>query len=419
MERGANFDGRSEASTIPQLLIAPTEDGKINDNGHLLNADTFDAQRLVYKDGVWISTDEGHTATHDENEWEQDDCDPGSQASCYMLLLKRFQSLRCQLVETDISRHNQIAGVTTESSLYAHPPGSKRAWLQTIDRDYPTLQQVLQMNERTLFFGLQSCASSIAQSTTISHKKCCWIWTLLARTGEMGTLDHERISRVRDLGIQAGRLGMRLRQPTELGEQPGGNNVVVENMRSKNEKSNSNDGVDAARSFDDRKWNKVTKVQQDAADRTIYIGNAPPESASDERQGLQVGSDTSESDTDMSLSDGEGPVHVDAETKDLEQARARLLAQLGDRLIQSRVPPSRAEAERQRQQKMRELEPGQKSLSRTAPVSSATTAPQGITAKGVALADSDWNTMVAVDMILTVVAECYGQRDLLRFRGAW
>ena len=35
------------------------------------------------------------------------------------------------------------------------------------------------------------------------------------------------------------------------------------------------------------------------------------------------------------------------------------------------------------------------------------------------LTESDWNTKVAIDMILTVVAECYGQKDLLEFRAAW
>jgi hypothetical protein len=31
----------------------------------------------------------------------------------------------------------------------------------------------------------------------------------------------------------------------------------------------------------------------------------------------------------------------------------------------------------------------------------------------------DLNTRVTIDMILTVVGECYGQRDLLRFRETW
>jgi hypothetical protein len=37
-------------------------------------------------------------------------------------------------------------------------------------------------------------------------------------------------------------------------------------------------------------------------------------------------------------------------------------------------------------------------------------------------AEGEWadiNTKVTIDMILTIVAECFGQRDLLKYRGRW
>ena len=119
-----------------------------------------------------------------------------------------------------------------------------------------------------------------------------------------------------------------------------------------------------------------------------------------------------------------------SEDGDLEQARARLLAQLGDRLVQPGMSSpdespvkgfhalSRAEAERQRQEIRREG-----TCKTPVPRAVQTVSAQNKTIRRTKdktpLTESDWNTRATIDMILTVVAECYGQRDLLEFREAW
>jgi hypothetical protein len=153
----------------------------------------------------------------------------------------------------------------------------------------------------------------------------------------------------------------------------------------------------------------------------------------------------------MSMSEDEKHGNSDDEAVDLEKARARLLAQLGDRLVQpgihtaeqssdskgshlssgqishdvtqeqgqsaTRSFPSRVEAERQRQL-MREQERRKEAEKEKIRV-------QQRDAKAVSkdlshsMTAVDMNTRVTIDMILTVVAECYGQKDLLKFREVW
>lgn len=130
----------------------------------------------------------------------------------------------------------------------------------------------------------------------------------------------------------------------------------------------------------------------------------------------------------MVISDDEADSSDVEEGGALEKARARLLAQLGDRLVQPAVPSSdspasfpllsRAEAERQRQE-IRNHKPQTEHVARA---SASTSGPVYTKRPGLdstPLTESELETKAAIDMILTVVAECYGQRDLLQFRGAW
>ncbi|KAF1841434.1 uncharacterized protein K460DRAFT_318378 [Cucurbitaria berberidis CBS 394.84] len=408
---------RSEASMIPPLLVAPTGDRGDDENDvHSAYSDASDRHRLVYKDGIWIALDNNYDTTHDEDEWDEDYCNPDPQETCYNQLLKRFQSLRHQILKADTSSSIQNAVEASEKSHNTQPPRNKRAWLQTIDRDYPTLAQVLQIDERNLYFGLQICASSLSQSTLISREKCCWIWSLLASAGDIGTLDHERISKIRDLGLQVGRLSVRLRENSVCHQRSDDENAVAGQSRVREEDSPRDDGEGAIEDSEETKPGMATDLPQDGEIGEVDgVDCFLPELGNEVRHRGSLKGNTSESEAEMSMSENEDQSHDDAGTKDLEQARERLLAQLGDRLVQPRVPSSRVEAERQRQQ-MR----GHKSHKETtAHAHTDGGVPRDAKVESFALTDAEWNTRVAIDMILTVVVECYGQKDLVEFREAW
>jgi hypothetical protein len=165
------------------------------------------------------------------------------------------------------------------------------------------------------------------------------------------------------------------------------------------------------------------------------------------------------------MSGDENQTLDDADASSLEQARERLLAQLGDRLVHAQAPPLKVreqvgeDAERKTDYKMRRdhrnisegradtmshpdhvaisssslntSDAGQMPSERPQQTSGSVMLGGGIPRHtdgvearqaGFEGAEREWadiNTKVTIDMILTIVAECFGQRDLLKYRGRW
>jgi hypothetical protein len=84
----------------------------------------------------------------------------------------------------------------------------------------------------------------------------------------------------------------------------------------------------------------------------------------------------------------------------------------------TRTFPSRAEAEKQRQQ-MRQQEQRQEAEKKSRVQQQQQTAEIVSTDQSHGMTAVDLNTRVTIDMILTVLIECYGQIDLQEFREVW
>lgn len=95
-------------------------------------------------------------------------------------------------------------------------------------------------------------------------------------------------------------------------------------------------------------------------------------------------------DAKLSASGDDSEVVADTQGSDLARAQACLLSQLGDRLVHPTF-----------------FSPQEVTNERLSPSSGRGTG-------GV-----DVNTSVTIDMILTIAAECFGQKDLLVYRGRW
>ncbi|KAF2131953.1 hypothetical protein P153DRAFT_364417 [Dothidotthia symphoricarpi CBS 119687] len=341
---------RSEASTIPDLLVASAVDSTHDNSDRRTSLDAFGGQQALYRDGTWIAVDREFVAS-DDSEYDSDYHELDAQEECYKQLLGRFRALR----NTYNEAHSQDPAQRKEAGFErsdAQPPQSRHWWLYTLDREYPTLAQVFQMDDRTLYRGLEYCTHALDRFDTISGQKSCWIWTLLALAGDVGTLDHWKISRIRELGQKAGRLSRKLHSGQRFKDRQ--NEAVAEKGKE----------VDVDES---------TEVPEDN------------EQDVQEKEDEHPTTDANGSEVEMPVSEDGTHVDTNVEANDLEKARARLLAQLGDRLVQTGLPSSE---------------------DRKVPSDSN-------------LPVVDSNTRVTIDMILTVVAECYGQRDLLSFREVW
>ncbi|USP82659.1 histidyl-trna synthetase [Curvularia clavata] len=402
---------RSEASAIPTLLVAPNDpydtDSDSNDASNSNEKLNLEAQRVVYNDGTWVALEsEGDNASE---YWDGDTNDLDPQESCQWILVQRFCSLRSRLSSIR-GRTLPLNEAKSSRKQKRTEQSNKHQWAETIGRDYPALEEVTQMDESTLYVALHGCALALDRSTEVSRQKSCWIWTLLALTGDFGTLDHERIGKIRDLGLAASRLAKRFYASR-----------IPEEQRAPECEAHSNRGS----GVEDGELSDSASRKEDC--------NGKPDADNNLESGEIADDNTDDSGAEMMISDDEAGSSDALEGGALEKARARLLAQLGDRLVQPAVPSSnllpepvpasnfrllsRAEAERQRQE-IRNNKPQTEDVARASASTSDPVRIKRPAPDSTPLTESELETKAAIDMILTVVAECYGQRDLLEFRGA-
>jgi hypothetical protein len=287
-----------------------------------------------------------------------DDLDP--QEQYYKKLLWRYEALRNSF-EENAQGLQANAGQNTSANIATQVPKGRHEWLYILDREYPSPALVAQLNEFDIFRGLKYCTHSLDRFKHITKQKSCWIWTLLAKSPESGILDYSRAGTIRELGQTAGELGLRLRHRSDVNESPSPDGV--EGEASGPEENEVADGhrVDEDRESVNGDDPSVTKPLEVVDTSSTNIKNeeseedgeivSPPEdiktalptAASPEPE--KNDQSDAESGAEMSMSEDDTP-ETEKPTA-LEEARARLLAQLGDRFVppkpdaQPSPPPQR------------------------------------------------------------------------------
>lgn len=344
------------------------------------------------------------------------------QTACRKRLVKRFKDLQQRLGDIPHNSH-------TPDGMKL--PDSKREWLYLLESSYPTFDIISALSEDMLFLGLRACASSLHRSETISREKCCWIWTLLALVGDAGTLDHRRVSELRDLGVKAGRMEARLQ-----GASRQASTVEVDALHQRARNDGSFEGTRSR--FQDEhgtiEFKGETKKESGLGAGSpmlpiagdTHSSNRPSEGNHSSFEG------NSQSEGNESTAEDEGEILEDAQTTQLEEARARLLAQLGDRLVlpdgtpHNQVRGVTSIAPQNSAKEIIELpcgntEGGDDQREGEAMSCSHDThdGKPHLERAGTPVMDVDPETLACIEMILTIVAECYGQRDLLESRKVW
>jgi hypothetical protein len=303
---------------------------------------------------------------------------------------------------------------------------------------------VVQLGSAIVYDCLQHCANTLDHATSLSPQTSSWIWSLLASIGDVGTLDNEKISRVRDLASKAGSMRNRLLK-TNVGDdtsKTGGGATYCQGAHAKTSYNVEDSAREEGFPRDVGYTRKIDGTLEDTKtlqDRSLLSTHGKVDEPG-ALLGIGMGQHNSqcaptsltsenESDAAMSVSGDEEEGYI-VEASDPEQARAQLLSQLGDRLVHAQPPPSANHSEivqkhqcsDDSEQDMKMPLPAQKSRrSRTQADENHIGSEDAMKKKsgGPAGSGVDSNTQVTIDMILTVAAECFGQRDLLKYRKRW
>lgn len=554
IEHTAYLCDRSEASAIPTLLVAPPQAPKDLERDRSMYNDGTGDHRAIYEDGTWVAVDdEADEWDYDEDdEWSQYEEDIDPQAAYYRSLLKRYNTLRNTLASADPKELAAMVKADPDKYANVRVPYYKSDWRYAFDNSYPTPALVYQLDDKSLYRALEYVTEVLAMGDTISKQKSCWIWALLALVGDSGTLDYYKVGRIRELGHKAGQLNIRLRSGERRDAHRDQQDDDAEDWEVDGEGVDEEDGHDETEPGEESTPQTTAPEEQregledgevdedeDGEDYEPPVGlGGQTDGASECQSSAQPPrpAKKGQEDEDMSMSEDEGEIQDDQPQPedapdDLEAARARLLAQLGDNLVKEEIPERKIPAhqlrknqqaagearqggrhrhngkvcrdpacrmnkqrqEAHRKAAMRAAQGGRNHVDKPArsldtaqdirsgadqqqrapstklsmvddydkpeipraqdatvtaqagdsdmqpELTTGSSSSSRVNDPGVAFeppmnakessSDSDseeatgkevdTNTSVTIDMILTVVGECYGQRDLLRFREVW
>ncbi|KAK3372032.1 hypothetical protein B0H63DRAFT_483649 [Podospora didyma] len=432
---------RQEASGIPRLLVAPKVGPQLPP--HLQSANALDStgdgidrgiydngvgdSRGFYDDGAYIAApDTESTAsspTNDGFEVEEGELDDNLRLhqiripavaqrrlreAYYAAIVSRFEVLRSRLHQEPDD--GLVAALPSEHGTFAGSLGPNswtfKVWNHRVSNTDPWLVQIAAMRPLSVFRVLRVILAGkfIRPESQLRERTSRWLWALLARLPHRGELAFDDISRIRELGKRAVSMLTDRANLEALRKQVGNDEVDGEVL------DDGDDNFILTETEVPNVGDFITPVL--AVESVAPLEEPPVAEATQPANGLSTPArpqspdhptphaDDNEADNDgemdMDLDDGElidEPIAAitsltpQDEEAELEAARARLLFALGNPQCDApETPPQEVEDA--------QSEPGSVVDEERAQI----------------------NMRATMNMILTVIGELYGQRDLLEFR---
>lgn len=365
---------RSEAKTVPNLLVA-----SVSPTVGSQRADLYaDYPQGYYSDGAYTATPLPHSTTNQAhaNGGQNEDQDP--QEAYYTSLCARF---------TELTKRFQSPPPRAEpdsTDVYYVDWQRPRLWRGKILHTTPTMILLAQLTQESIIYGLEVLESllTLANLRGIRGKRIgAWIWGLLGRCREVGQMGSEEVGVLRKLGKQAVWLLRRI----SAGE-------VIDGAVDEPEAETGADDEKDSEGDEEEKGLQDDEEFPDAVDAdngcTPQIDPFPP---------AVLGQD-GQKDTDpaATMSDVE-----------LSKVKQRIL----DSLDNDQAQVDSTETNRSNQDGTPDPTPTQPITEGEVEVDG-----EGSLARKV---DEKATMHATLDMLVTIVGELYGQRDLLSGRLVW
>ncbi|PGH15084.1 hypothetical protein AJ79_02610 [Helicocarpus griseus UAMH5409] len=403
---------RSEARTLPAIFISkrktttsPNKGENPSESSATVVATQVEATATtttatpsgIYSDGVYIAPSHPQATAAAAALDTPDEPDP--QEIYYNLLHHRFLLLRSTLKCTPPASIISSLGRDRPISLPRQNKRARAEWERIIQNMDPRMAQLACMDMESVL-GLLAIVARLLSKTVKGGDKVkvkrlgAWAWGLLGRCREVGEMGSEEVGDVREVGKRAARILVKVREGEE--EMKGGmenGDEVEEEGGDEGEGQGYDDGEDGdGDGVDGTNGENATGTipESDLGDQQTELGAIPQKEANAET------------------------MTGDAQDE-LEAAKARLQARL-----QAQQPSSdRAEAGEG------EIEPddnhGHDDEGEEGEEGEVDDKDEDESYN-----DSVWGypdvqqyTRAMLDMIISIIGEFYGQRDLLEFRDIW
>lgn len=180
---------RSEAKGVPNLLVAPL-------SPRVVATDQYsDHEHGYYADGAYTAAPDATIRPSDE----EDEEDP--QEAYYASLCSRFFSLNATLQHSPPLPTTSTTSAVKQSSFN---PSSPARWRRCIFNTQPRMLLLHQLGQADVVSGL-AVLETLLNSTNLQKRKNigAWAWGLLAKCREVGQMSSEEVGVLRDLGKKA------------------------------------------------------------------------------------------------------------------------------------------------------------------------------------------------------------------------
>ncbi|PGH30211.1 hypothetical protein GX50_07038 [[Emmonsia] crescens] len=400
---------RSEARTLPTIFVSkaaslikdnkrvPETSNQGGDDGNAIDVELDNSQAGFYSDGVYVAYSSHRpqpTTTLPPNAPDTSASDP--QEIYYNILHHRFLLLRSTLKCTPPASVIASLGAQRPISLPRYNKRARAEWERIIQTMDPHMAQLACMDMESVL-GLLAIVTRLLSKTVRGGESAqvkrlgAWTWGLLGRCRAVGEMGSEEVGDIRELGKRAARILVKVRE-----------SEAVE------AKAMQGDGFD----MEDGEGRKE-EVEEAEENQERGFGGRENINGDGNRDGNQVDElditndvvHTNGNITEPIIAHGEAngdiitPTDgVDAQDE-LEAAKARLqerlqLQQTGDKM---EARESEIEGEENNDDDEEEGEVVDDNESRNV----------------------QQYTRAMLDMIISVIGEFYGQRDLLEFRDIW
>ena len=361
---------RQEATTIPNLLVAP-------------KTPPFSDNRGIYEDGVgdfrgWYA-DGAYIAQIDpELEEEEVEEEDDSRIAYFDSILTRYQALRDQLSQTPPRYAIESLGRDHPTHVDKMNRDLTRFWIRKMKTVDPKAAQLACFDKGSVLrlLRLLTQGTLLKRGLGVEMGISRWTWSLLARLPDRGELSSEEIGVVRELGKKAVLVGVGLKEKEEWKE---GIQEVERGFDGDGDEEGEADVIN-----DDEIALEDDGIGEDAV-----------------RNGVSNSEITMQEEGELTT---EAVENQDGGPDPLAAAKARILANL----------PADAtdDIEHQLTPNGLDFEPVQEPIIGPIKPETSDKSPEPVF-------DAKTNTKATIDMILTIAGEIYGQRDLLEFRDQW
>ena len=381
---------------MPDLLVARTSSGDLSTHGS--NYDGW------YSDGAYTGRPSpfvGHHQAHDSphasfryaHEDSEDDQDP--QEVYYLALLERFAHFRAALAKSAPSSSSSPQRPQSEA---ANPAARQAKWSYSLRRTAPTAPYIRSLSQEQVILCLERLESILTPSNLSRHEDCrnlgAWAWSLLGKCRDLGEMSSEHVGALRQLGKTALWVAKKMQMRQVANGQAGEKEPQASSEDSEGDGEITNGhGAEselATGSHDRGCGPDMTNECDTGTDRRTN-GNARGSQLQDEHahcnRAGEMGGDNIPTHGRSTGAAESTEERADGATN-LERARKRLLAK-----VNSSDDRSRASSDQQDPQGPTQLESSRAEVTRRA--------------------------FGTLDIIVTIVGEVHGQRDLLDAREVW